>query len=84
MKVNDIVFYVNMEGKFYFDVKIVNIICDVKHNIDLYDCKILGNDYKFLNNEFEFKKERIGEIKRYLKSQLCKTKEEAEKIIWKK
>ena len=39
------------------------------------------NNYKFLNNEFEFKKERIGEIKRYLKSQLCETKEEAERII---
>ena len=81
MKNGDIVYYVDEEGKFYFDVQIEQIVTDLEHNLDLYQCKILGNDYKFLNNEFEFKKERIGEIKRYLKSQLCENKEEAERII---
>lgn len=81
MKNGDIVYYVDKEGKFYFDVEIVGIVTDLEHNLNLYQCKILGNNYKFLNNEFEFKKERIGKVIRYLKSQLCKTKEEAEKII---
>ena len=81
MKINDIVYYTDKKAKFYFDVQIINIINDDEHNIKLYECKILGNNHKFLNDEFEFKNERIGEIKRYLKSHLCLTKDEAEEKI---
>lgn len=81
MKNGDIVYYVDKKAKFYFDVQIVNIINDNKHNIKLYECKILGNNHKFLNNEFEFKNEIIGKIERYLNSHLCSTKDEAEEKI---
>ena len=81
MKIGDIVYYVDKEMKFYFDVKIINIIRDKEHNTNLYECQILGNNYKFLNNEFEFKNDRIGETTIYTKLNLCKSLEEAESLI---
>lgn len=81
MKIGDIVYYVDREMKFYFDVKIVDITKDEKYDTTLYKCKILGNNYKFLNNEFEFKKDRIGDITIYTKLNLCKSLEEAESLI---
>lgn len=81
MKIGDIVYYVDKEMKFYFDVKILKIINDKKYNCILYQCQIVGNKYKFLNKQFGFKKERIGEINVYSKLNLCSSLDEAELFI---
>lgn len=81
MKIGDIVYYVDKEMKFYFDMKILKIINDKKYNCTLYKCQIVGNKYKFLNKQFEFKKEKIGKISVYSKLNLCSSLDEAELFI---
>lgn len=81
MKIGDTVYYVDKQMKFYFDMKILDTIYDKKHNCILYKCQVIGDKYKFLDKEFEFKKENIGKISIYSKLNLCSSLDEAESSI---
>lgn len=81
MKPGDILYYVDKGAKFYFDVKLLDIIKSLKYNINLYKCEILYNNYKFNDHVFRENKNLKGKIDIFSKLNLVQTLEEAKEAI---
>lgn len=81
MKIGDTLYYIDKGAKFYFDVKLLEIIKVLEHNTNLYKCEILYNNYKFNNSSFKPNEELKGKIDIFSGLNLKQTLEEAEEAI---
>lgn len=81
MNKGDIVYFVDKEAKYYFDMEFIEKIHLAEYNTDLYRCKILMNKYKFNNDAYKPNFDLKDKIDNYSKLSLVNTLEEAEKLI---
>lgn len=81
IEVGDVVYYRDKIGKFYYDMIVKSIEYLKEYDSYTYCCQIMGNKRKFLNNNYEFDENRIGEISCYSRLNIVKTLQEAEKVI---
>ena len=81
MKHGDVLYYTDKGAKFYFDVKLLEIIKVLEYKTNLYKCEILYNSYKFNDAAFKPNKELKGKIDIFSGLNLKQTQEEAEEAI---
>jgi len=81
MNINNVLYYVDSAAKFYFDVKVIRIIKDLKCKQPLYECEILYNNYKFNDNNFKPNFSLKGKKDIFSILSLVNTIDEAERMI---
>ena len=81
MKSGDVVYYVDKDCKFYFDMKFIEIVHIKEFNVDLYKCEILYNKYKFNDESFTPQLELKGKVDIFSKYNIALSLQEAEAII---
>lgn len=81
MNNKNIVYYVDREAKYYFDMQFIEVVHNNDFNVDLYKCKILYNKYKFNNSSFQPNLELKDKIDIFTKYSIVKSLSEAEDLI---
>lgn len=78
---NNIVYYVDKEAKFYYDMRFIEKIHIKEYNTDVYKCEILMNKYKFNDPTYSPNFELKGKIDIYSINNFVNTLQEAEEIV---
>jgi len=78
---NNIVYYVDKQAKFYYDMRFIEKIHIDEYNTDVYKCEILMNKYKFNDSAYSPNFELKGKIDIYSIKNFVNTLQEAEEII---